>query len=122
MLDYLVYLLIGLITGISIGIVGIGAGIIMMPLLISYGVSIKTAVAVGLVLQLVPQSLPGVIIYNQNGYVDWILSIYVIIGSLIGITIGAYLVNHKYINKKQMYQYLFIILLFSTLYIGYNFI
>ena len=57
-----IFTCIGLFTGISIGIVGIGAGVLLIPLLTYFGVSIKTAVATGLALQLVPQSLPGLLV------------------------------------------------------------
>ena len=116
------YILIGIITGISIGIVGIGAGILLMPLLISSGVSIHTAVATGLALQLIPQSLPGLWLYHRKGHVDWWLSLYVILGSALGIYIGAYLVNHDYIKERLMYRILFIILVLSSIYIGMNYI
>lgn len=117
-MNYLLFIVIGLVTGISIGIIGIGAGILMMPLLIASGVPIHTAVATGLALQLVPQSLPGLLLYHKKGHVNWTISICTIIGSLFGITIGAYLVNNEYVKEKDMYRYLFLILLFSTLYIG----
>ncbi len=115
----IIYILIGLITGISIGIVGIGAGILLMPLLIYSGLTIHKAVAIGLALQLVPQSLPGLWLYHNKGHFDWKLSLYVIFGSLIGITLGAYLVNNNYINEKLMYRLLFFILFICTTYIGY---
>jgi hypothetical protein len=114
----IIYILIGLITGISIGVVGIGAGVLLMPLLISSGVSIHTAVSVGLALQLVPQSLPGLWLYNNKGHFDWKLSLYIILGSFVGTTIGAYLVNYEYIDEKLMYKLLFIIMFMCTAYIG----
>ena len=54
-----IYTLIGFITGISVGAVGIGAGSLLMPILIIMGIPIKTAVSTGLAIQLIPQSLPG---------------------------------------------------------------
>ena len=114
----IVYILIGLITGVSIGIVGIGAGILLIPLLISTGVSIHTAVAVGLALQLVPQSLPGLWLYHRKGHFEWKLSLYVILGSLVGVTLGAYLVNSEYISEKLMYRLLFTVMFICTAYIG----
>mgnify|MGYP006107406935 CR=1 FL=1 len=114
----LIYILIGIFSGINMGIVGIGAGILLIPLLVSTGVSIQTAVATGLVLQMVPQSLPGVWLYYKRGFLDWWLSLYIIIGSTIGIYIGAYLVNNDFIGGKTIYKLLFVILFLCTLYIG----
>ena len=113
-----IFTCICIFTGITIGIVGIGAGILLIPLLTYFGVSIKTAVATGLALQLVPQSLTGLLIYHHKGHVQWKLCFYIILGSLIGITLGAYLVNHHIVTEKMMYLLLFFILFFSTLYIG----
>jgi hypothetical protein len=121
-MNAILYIFIGLITGISIGIVGIGAGILLMPLLISSGVSIHTAVATGLALQLIPQSFPGLWLYYKKGHVNILLSFYVIIGSAIGIYIGSYIVNHNYINELLMYRLLFIILILSSIYIGLYYI
>lgn len=118
-MNAIIYILIGLFTGTTIGIVGIGAGILLIPLLISSGLSVQTAVATGLALQVVPQSLPGLILYHRKGHVNWWVSLYVIIGSLLGITIGAYLVNNEYIDEKGIYKLLFITLLLCTAYIGY---
>lgn len=118
-MNSIIFILLGIFTGISIGIVGIGAGVLLIPLLVYYNIPIKTAVATGLALQLVPQSLPGLILYNNKGHVDYWLAFYIILGSIIGITIGSYLVNENFINEKNTYRILFIILLFSTLYIGY---
>ena len=53
------YIFLGFITGISVGTVGIGAGSLLMPILIMMGVPIKTSVATGLAIQLIPQSFPG---------------------------------------------------------------
>lgn len=51
------------VSGLAIGTVGIGAGVLFIPLLAFYGIPIK--VAVGLALQLIPQSLPG--FYYKGG-------------------------------------------------------
>lgn len=121
-MNALLILVIGLITGICVGIVGIGAGILLIPLLVYNDIPIKTAVATGLVLQLVPQSLPGVWLYNKKGHIDYMVAFYIIIGSLLGITIGSYLVNYDYISEKNIYRMLFIILFLSTIYIGINYL
>lgn len=122
MLEILTFILIGFITGISIGVVGIGAGIMLMPMLIASGMSIQSAVACGLALQLVPQSLPGLYLYHKKGHFELLTSLYIIIGSLLGVTLGAYLVNSGYINEQMMYDLLFTMLIASTIYIGYNFV
>ena len=109
------YLLIGTLAGMSMGIVGVGAGIITIPLLIYSGLSIRSAVGVSLVMQLLPQSLPGVLIYNKKGFIPPIPSILVVTGSVIGIAIGAYMVKHDIITEKMTYQLLSIILIITAI-------
>jgi uncharacterized membrane protein YfcA len=119
-MDELLYVIVGFITGISVGSVGIGAGSLLMPLLIMLGASVKTAVATGLAIQLLPQSLPGLWLYYQNGHFDMKISFWVIIGSLIGTTYGAYLVNYNIFSEKVLYIVLFIMMVLSTIFIGYD--
>ena len=80
--DQFVYTMIGIITGISIGLVGIGAGVLFIPFLVSYGVPIKTTIAVGLALQLIPQSLPGFYLYYKEGFVNWFIIFWSIVSRL----------------------------------------
>ena len=119
-MDELLYVIVGFITGVSVGSVGIGAGSLLMPLLIMLGTSVKTAVATGLAIQLLPQSLPGLWLYYQNGHFDMKISFWVIIGSLIGTTYGAYLVNYNIFSEKVLYIVLFIMMVLSTIFIGYD--
>tara|TARA_B110000305_G_scaffold231509_1_gene285106 strand:- start:8171 stop:8539 length:369 start_codon:yes stop_codon:yes gene_type:complete len=119
-MNILVLLIIGVLTGISIGVTGIGAGIIMMPLLIHLGVPIKTAVSTSIFLQIVPQTLPAAWLYYKNGHFDFNIILFVMLGSIFGVSIGSYLVNYNYINEKHMYLSLFILLIMSTIYIGIN--
>lgn len=114
------YLIAGFISGISVGSIGIGAGTILMPILTLMGVSIKCAVATGLAIQLLPQSFPGLWLYFKNGHFDWHITLWVIIGSLIGTTYGAYLVNYDIISEKMMYILLFIMMVATTALVGYD--
>lgn len=84
------------------GIVGIGGGALLIPMLMMLGLSIKQAVAMSLVLQMVPQTLPGVYLYYKQGHVKIYKSIALIIGSVIGVFIGSYLVVNNFISEKIM--------------------
>lgn len=122
-LDYfyvLIYFLIGTLSGVSMGIIGVGAGMITIPLLIYTGLNIKQAVGISLIMQLLPQSLPGVMMYYKNGYIDTsliIIALIVVLGSLLGIFTGSYLVNYDYVNLRMMYIALTVLLFGSGLYI-----
>lgn len=112
--------IIGTLSGVSMGIIGVGAGIITIPLLIYTGLNIKHAVGISLIMQLLPQSLPGVMLYYKNGYIDTssiTISMIIVLGSLLGIFIGSYLVNYDYVNIRIMYIALTVLLFGSGLYI-----
>lgn len=115
----IIYFLIGSITGISMGTLGVGAGIISIPLMIKTGLTIKEAVAAGMVMQLLPQSIGGV--YNYRKSIVWIPTILLILGSVFGIWIGSYMVNKNLISEKYLYKMLTIILFISTIYFYYNY-
>ena len=117
-LDIIVYVAIGIFTGITIGMVGIGAGILFIPLLVAYGIPVKVAVAVGLALQVVPQSLPGLYLYYKQGLVNITVTIWCIIGSALGIFIGSYLSTKNYVSELFIYRILFVICLCTSIYIG----
>jgi uncharacterized membrane protein YfcA len=96
-------LLSGFISGIAMGLVGIGGGAILMPLLLFSGLTLAQAVSVILFTHIVPQTLPGLIIYYNQGHFLFKESILVVIGSLIGTTLGAYMIKKNYIPKKILY-------------------
>ena len=113
----IIYLSLGIITGISTGLVGVGAGIILVPCLIMSGLSIKSATAISLMLHLVPQSFGGVWLYHKNGYLNMDIALLVIMGAVIGITIGSYFVVNDIISEKQTYQILTILTTFIVIYL-----
>ena len=110
-LTYLIYATIGCLAGISMGIVGIGAGVITVPLLIYNGMDIRSAVGVSLVMQLLPQSLPGLVVYDRGDHVPYVPAAIVVGGSLVGILVGATIVHHDYISKEMTYTLLSILLI-----------
>tara|TARA_Y100000992_G_scaffold187207_1_gene126700 strand:+ start:1535 stop:1918 length:384 start_codon:yes stop_codon:yes gene_type:complete len=114
MLIEIIYIIIGTLAGLSMGIIGVGAGIITIPLLIYSGMNIRTAVGCSLVMQLLPQSLPGVLLYQKKNYIDWYKSILVVLGSLFGIMLGSYFVSNNYITEKMTYKILTVILIITT--------
>lgn len=119
-LHYLIYFLIGTISGLSMGIVGVGAGMLTIPLLIYSGLTMKQSVGISLIMQLLPQSLPGVIMYYKNGAINLsviLIAMFVVIGSLVGIYMGSYLVHNDFVNLKSMYATLAFLLIGSGLYI-----
>lgn len=121
-LRMILYFLIGTLSGISMGVIGVGAGMLTIPLLLYSGLTLHESVGISLIMQLLPQSLPGVILYYKEGSITIttaIIAMFVVIGSLIGIYLGSYLVHNNYINLKFMYGSLASLLIGSGLYIIY---
>uniref|UniRef100_A0A6C0KWE7 Membrane transporter protein n=1 Tax=viral metagenome TaxID=1070528 RepID=A0A6C0KWE7_9ZZZZ len=110
---------IGLLTGISMGATGIGAGLLSVPLLIYSGLSFKEAVSVSMLMQLLPQSILGV--KNYWDEIQWGVSLRVIISSILGIYIGSYIVTNNIISEIMLYKILTIFLFFSSIYFYFNF-
>lgn len=117
-----VYLLvaIGLVSGYFIGLVGIGAGVIMIPMLLYAGFTIQQAVAAGLFLQLIPQSLPAVYLYYKtNNFLFW-ESLVLVLGSMVGTLVGAYQSSHAWLSKRSLYIILFTLMMISSTYVFFK--
>ena len=112
---HIIYALIGILAGISMGIIGIGAGVITLPLLLATGMNIKKAVGCILLMQLLPQSLAGVLIYHNDKNIEYTSAFIVILGSVIGIIIGAYMVSNDIISETLTYKLLTIVMIFTSI-------
>lgn len=89
MLQYALLALIGLLAGTMIGMIGIGAGVIMVPLMIMVGLTIQQAVGVTLVMQTIPVGILGLYNYYKHGHIQWSYSLAVGLGMLTGIAAGS---------------------------------
>jgi uncharacterized membrane protein YfcA len=92
--------LIGAVSGVFIGAIGMGGGVVMTPLLLLAGVPLKGAVAIGLAIQMVPQSVFGVIEYRRCGHLDVVKAVAVTVGSTVGIYVGAFLLNRGHVSEN----------------------
>jgi uncharacterized membrane protein YfcA len=87
--DLLILLLVGLIAGFFSGLVGIGGGVIIVPILVYFmHTDQKLAQGTTLFMFLFPVGILGVYNYYKGGYVDYktagIMAITFIIGSYFG--------------------------------------
>lgn len=114
MSEIIILIFIGLLSGISMGSIGVGGGLIIVTLLTLYGINIKNVVAIVMLMQLFPQSVFGVINYWK--YINWYQSFIIIFASFIGIYIGSYLVTNNYINDLMLYKILTIFLIINSIY------
>jgi len=88
---------IGLIAGMLSGLIGVGGGIIMVPMLLLMGFTQQQAQGTSLAALLPPVTLFAVINYNKAGFIDWRYAI--IISSLF--IIGGYFGSKIAINIDQ---------------------
>ena len=93
---------IGLAAGILSGLIGIGGGIIMVPLLLLMGFTQPQAQGTSLAALLPPVTLLAVINYYKAGYVDWrfaiIIALVFVVGGFIGSKI-AINIDQKILKK-----------------------
>jgi len=83
-------LLLGIIAGLFSGLFGIGGGVIIVPILITFfHYNYKIAIGTSLGALLLPVGLPGVICYGLAGQFDVLLAAPVALGLLIGAVFGA---------------------------------
>jgi uncharacterized protein len=84
---YLLYVLIGLCTGILVGFMGVGGGVILIPAMM-YLLHMDQHMAQGtsLLMQLPPVGLGALLMYWRRGQVDlWVGAI-----SAVGLLLGGY--------------------------------
>ncbi len=79
---------VGLLAGFLSGVLGIGGGVVMVPLLLVVGFTQHQAQGTSLAAMLPPVTLLAVLQYSKEGHVDWKLALVIsatfIIGGLFG--------------------------------------
>ena len=90
MANILLFLLLGLITGVFSGLIGIGGAIIIIPtLVLVFGLSQHMAQGTTLALMVPPIGLLAAWTYYQKGFVDLKIAAFICLGFFIGGLIGA---------------------------------
>ncbi len=96
---------LGLTAGVLGGLFGIGGGLIMVPaLVLLFGLDIKTSTGTSLMAQLLPVGLLGVWEYWRRGQVQVQSGLWIAIGLLLGVFVGAMLTRYiPPINMRRFY-------------------
>ena len=93
---------IGLLAGILSGLIGIGGGIIIVPMLLLIGLTQQQAQGTSLAVMLPPIAFLAVLNYHRAGQIEWkyaiIISALFIVGSYFGSKIAINL-NPKILKK-----------------------
>lgn len=104
-------IIIGLLAGMLSGLVGVGGGIIMVPLLILLvGFNQHQAQGTSLTVLVVPVTAVAVFNYYKEGYINWkyalVIAIFFVIGSYFGSKLAVDL------DQKMLKRIFGVVLLF----------
>jgi len=89
-MNYVIYILVGLIGGIFSGIFGIGGGAVMIPALMYFlGMTQHQAQGTCLAILLPPIGILAVMRYYQAGHVNFVVALFVALGFVFGAYFGA---------------------------------
>ena len=95
-----VTVLIGSIAGIFSGLLGVGGGSLVSPLLMMYGLNPKKVISS--VIFMVPfSSFTGFLTYWKLGMVDWKITLAAALPAFVAGYIGTY-IAHKYLKPQQI--------------------
>ncbi|WP_017301602.1 sulfite exporter TauE/SafE family protein [Nodosilinea nodulosa] len=90
MTHILLYLLLGLLVGVLSGLIGIGGGVIIVPVLIfGFGLSQHEAQGTTLAMLVPPVGLLAAWTYYKQGYVNFQIAALLCIGFFVGGLLGA---------------------------------
>ena len=90
----LLLILFGLVVGVFSGVMGLGGGSIMIPVMvIAFGMTQQQAHGTSLAVMIPPVALPAVIEYARHGNVDWRVAAWTALGVLLGSFFGALVAN-----------------------------
>lgn len=80
---------IGLLAGLASGLLGIGGGIVIVPMLAGWlGMSLKRALGTSLA-AIIAIVVPGAAVHAALGHIDWRIALVLALGSIVGARIGA---------------------------------
>lgn len=82
-------MLIGILAGVFSGLIGIGGGIIMVPMLLLIGLTQHQAQGTSLATLMVPVTFLAVMNYHKEGYVQWHFAIVIAVCFFIGGFLGS---------------------------------
>lgn len=92
----------GFLAGILSGLLGVGGGIVLVPLMVTYlGITQHIAHGTSLAV-IVPTAIAGSLIYGFNDNLNYTIAINLALGSIVGASLGARWM--KSIPAKQLKQ------------------
>lgn len=119
-----VYLFTGIISGIFLGMIGIEAALFSIPILLMTGLTIDEVTLISLIVQLLPQTIPGILMYYNKNKIKMNIvhvALLILFGSSIGVYVGTTLTLNNYISKQSLYRFLAITLFISAIFVSYKY-
>ena len=112
-------ILLGITAGFLSGLVGIGGGIVIVPLLVMiFGLSQHTAQGTTLAMLSLPVSFVGAYTYWKDGMVDWKIALLLCAGFVVGGFFGSRIaVNFSPLIVKKVFGVLMILMAIKYLFI-----
>jgi uncharacterized membrane protein YfcA len=83
---------LGLVAGLLGGLLGVGGGIVIVPLLVFAGVDLKIAIGTSLA-TIIPTAVMATWTHHRLGHVDWRLAGLMAAGAVCGALVGASLTS-----------------------------
>ena len=104
------FIILGIIAGFSSGILGVGGGLAITALSIGLiHFNQHQAQSISLAVSVLPLTLPAVCVYVYSGKsLPWEMLFYIVLGLLLGTSLGAYCAN-KIPAKKLQISFIFIV-------------
>ena len=88
--NYFLYVLVGLLAGFFSGLIGIGGGVIIVPILVLlFGLTQHQAQGTTLALLVPPVGLLAALTYYKQGYVNLEMAAFIAAGFFLGGMVGA---------------------------------
>ena len=110
MSNEMLFIILGLVAGFFSGIVGLGGGIIIVPVLVFiFGLTQQQAQGTTLALMVPPIGILAAYAYYQNGYVDLKIAALIGVGFILGGWFGAKIAINL---PREVLQKIFAISLF----------
>jgi len=87
--DSIKYVIVGFVIGILSGLLGVGGGVFLVPVMVSlFAIPQHTAHGTSLAV-VIPTAIVSSIIYGTHGNIDLGIALNLLVGSVIGANIGA---------------------------------
>lgn len=94
---------LGLTVGMISGMIGIGGGVLVIPLLMMFfGFNQLKANGTSLAMLLPPIGIMGVLAYHRAGQVEWRVALVLAAGYSVGVLLGAVVVNRGWVNQTAL--------------------